>query len=99
MSSKNIAENFLPVFEEAKIVQDEIALLIQSLQAGRNWSSFINHTTLVRQLSVVDRFGASLDELREFETDDEDIIEFRNACEMMNTILKVLVEALLRYSE
>ena len=99
MSGKNIAENFLPAFEEAKIVQEEIALLIQSLQAGQNWSSLINHTTLVRQLSVVDRFSAALEELLEFETDDEDIIEFQAACEMMNTILKVSVEALLRYSE
>lgn len=95
----DIAKRFLPAFEEAKIVEQEVSLLIQSLKSGENWASLIDHTSLVRHLSVADRFSASLDELREFETDDEDIIEFRAACEAMNLILKVAVEALLRYSE
>lgn len=99
MSSQNIVERFLPVYEEAKVVEEEIALLIQSLKSGKDWSSLIDRTSLVRQLSVVDRFSAALEELRKFETDDEDIIEFRAACEAMNIILKVAVEALLRYSE
>lgn len=99
MSPQNIVERFLPVYEEAKVVEDEVALLIQSLKSGKDWSSLIDRTSLVRQLSVADRFSAALEELREFETDDEDIIEFRAACEVMNIILKVLVEALLRHSE
>lgn len=98
MSHRNIAECFLPVFEEAKAVEEEIAILIQSLKAGTDWSGLIDHTNLVRQLSVADRFSAALEEFQELETDDEDIIEFRDACEAMNTILKVAVEALLRYS-
>ena len=98
MSHRNIAECFLPVFDEAKAVEEEVSLLIRRLKAGKDWSSLIDHTDLVRQLSVADRFGAALEELRELEADDEDIIEFRDACEAMNIILRVAIEALLRYS-